>query len=324
MSPSAPGGGPSVDVSQRIAGEAQRMADQAAAEKMLAMLPQPKQPKPPVATMAGQTLDLTGELQSERIAREAAERVAEQERRDLISGRTLRGVSGMVEDYGGAGTNVADEFDLAVRRDPTTSDEGLDRIRRVLAFARAGGSDKMFDEGGYGVLTEESPSSGLAIGVDEPIDFSSLKNRFRPSPDLKQSMRLAGMAAKDRSPNKAVEKLWDEFDNAENQAAWIIDYLKKGPKNKIWDPEFRYQLLTIFDMHFDGPSFYDLSGGTLDLDGRTLQPPNMDNLSREEQRVLSQFIGLNYNRKLRETLKRRLQEGDDMLGDYVPLPANQG
>tara|TARA_R100001510_G_scaffold30679_1_gene27364 strand:- start:13115 stop:14452 length:1338 start_codon:yes stop_codon:yes gene_type:complete len=328
VSPSVPGGGPSVDVSQRIAGEAQRMADQAAAEKMLAMLPQPKQPKPPVATMAGQTLDLTGESQSDRIAREAAARVAEQEQRNVISGRTLRGLGGMVEEYGDADTNVADEFDLAVRRDPATSDEGLDRIRRVLAFARAGGSDKMFDEGGYGVLTEESPSSGLALGVDAPVDFSSLKNRFRPSPNLKESMRLAGIAEKNYAPNKTVEELWGDFDKSEDQASWIIDYLKKEPKNNQWDRGFRASLVRIFAQHFEGPDFRDLSGGTLDLDGRTLQPPDVSNLSREEQNAFSQLQELNYYRKLRETLNRQLQKGDDglfnqqILGDFLPL--NEG
>lgn len=54
----------------------------------------------------------------------------------------------------------------------------------------------------------------------------------------------------------------------------------------------------------------------------------MDNLSSEEQNALSQLQELNYYRKLRETLNRQLQEGDDglfdpqILGDFLPL--NEG
>lgn len=255
-------------------------------------------------------------------------------RGDRLAGqRTRLGREPEVESFAGAGTrfpNYSDRF--SARPDPEAGASRMARVKEVgdLGYTRMmDQGERSFGEGGLGVVdSDPTDTSGLALGVDEPLDLSALKNRYRFSPNLKKSMRLAGIAEKNYAPNKTVEELWGDFDKAEDQASWIIDYLKKEPKNNQWDRGFRASLVRIFAQHFEGPDFRDLSGGTLDLDGRTLQPPNMDNLSSEEQNALSQLQELNYYRKLRETLNRQLQEGDDglfdpqILGDFLPL--NEG
>ena len=203
------------------------------------------------------------------------------------------------------------------RLDPEVADARMARIAAVrgLGYNRLmDQTQRSFGPGGYGVTASDPPSDPFdfrfgVLGVDEPVDFSALNNRYRPSPDMRSALRLAaieaGMAPKEK---KKLEQLKESLDATVDRNDFITKYLQKKPDGTEADAIFRRMIIdevaneVVLRSEGLGSPVFDMSGLMSD-------PAMMRTMTAEELPIMG---------RLYEQLKQRVRDeraADEMFFD---------
>lgn len=193
------------------------------------------------------------------------------------------------------------------RLDPEVADARMARIAAVrgLGYNRLmDQTQRSFGPGGYGVTASDPPSDPFdfrfgVLGVDEPVDFSALNNRYRPSPDMRSALRLAaieaGMAPKEK---KKLEQLKESLYSSPDRGDFITKYLDKKPDGTEADAMFRRfiidELQNEIVLRTEG-----LGSPVFDMSGLMSDPARVRDMSPEEFPIMG---------KLYEQLRQRVRD----------------